>query len=48
MTDKPTRVKIVPKHGGLFVVGEEEVKKPTKKKDTVKPVIEDKDNVNKS
>lgn len=46
VTDKPTRQKIVPKKGGLFVVGD---KKATKKKDTVKPVeTEDKDDANQS
>jgi len=41
------RVKVIPKKGGRFVVGETP-KKPTKKKTTEKPVDEDKENADKS
>lgn len=47
MTNKPARVKVIPKKGGLYLVGDKE-KKPAKKKTTDKPATEDKDNVNES
>ncbi len=36
MTDEPTRKKVIPKKGGLFIVGDN--KKPAKEKKTTKPV----------
>jgi len=37
MTDEPTRKKVIPKKGGLFIVGDD--KKPAKEKKTTKPAV---------